>query len=131
VVRPLAPEYGPAVRTGPRQFYADNPPGILRGEALTTMSAMTGLGATFPGLVLFKAVCLYRYLRGWRRRTERTFGSGSSLVTQLGLQKPDLLLKVIDALLLFQTTAADFPPRSAIVAPSRSSAPINGDCALL
>jgi len=45
---PLLLSYGPAVRTGPRQFDTDNPPGILLGEAFTTMSAMTGLGTTFP-----------------------------------------------------------------------------------
>jgi len=87
----------------------DNTPGIFQIQAFAAMSAVTELGATFPGLVLFKTVGLDRYLRGGRRGTERTFRSISGLVAEFPLQLLDLLLKAINPLLLFQTTAADVP----------------------
>jgi hypothetical protein len=87
----------------------DNTPGIFQIQAFAAMSAVTELCATFPGLVLFKTVGLDRYLRGGRRGTERTFRSISGLVTKFSLQLLDLLLKAINPLLLFQTTAADVP----------------------
>jgi hypothetical protein len=70
---------------------------------------MARLGSTFSGLVLFKTVSLDGYFRGWRRGAKWTFRSGSGLVAEFRLHLPELFLKAINPLLLFQTAAADVP----------------------